>query len=137
MGAQDLKALHRHIEAHRDARFRWGVHDCFTFTNGAWQAMYGRGWADDWRGRYIRDGQPMLPSQLRAEFGAGSFREAVAQRLAEVHGVPPRGALVSSPKPFRWAAGVALGICIGQTAVFVGISGLVFEPVERIDGAWV
>ena len=23
--------------------FEWGVHDCFTFTNGAFRAMYGVG----------------------------------------------------------------------------------------------
>lgn len=125
------------IESNRRTPFKWGVHDCFTFTNEAWRRLNGRGWADDWAGEYVENGKPLLPSHLRRKFGAETFRQVVETRLNPVSGsAPPRGALISSVRSHRWAAGVALGICLGQSGVFVGVSGLVFHPIEYIDGAW-
>ena len=50
MGPQER--LTAYIRAVEGAPFVWGEHDCLTFTNGAYRAMHGSGWADDWRAGY-------------------------------------------------------------------------------------
>ena len=129
--------LPEYLKSVKDSPFKWGVFDCLTFTNGAWQEMYGYGWADDWLGRYMTDGQPMRRSQLQEEFGYQTFTKAVDDRLKRVEGVPPRGALVTTRKAKRWAIGNALGISVGLKAAFVSSEGLIYHPIETIDKAWV
>jgi len=77
-----LDNLPPYLKKTRDIPFKWGVHDCLTFTNNAWHEMYGHGWADDWLGRYMIDGQPMKRSQLQEEFGYKTFTQAVDARLS-------------------------------------------------------
>lgn len=132
-----MNALNEYLESVRMAPFQWGVHDCFTFTNRAWRALYGRGWADEWAGEYMQDGRPLGRSELMRKFGFHTFAQAAQARLTAVRGVPPRGALVCSERAKKWVAGVALGICTGQSAAFVGQDGLIFHPIEEIDGAWI
>lgn len=117
--------------------FKWGEHDCLTFTNGAFRAMYGTGWAEDWLGRYMLDGQPMGRDALRAEFGYASFTKAVDVRLTRVEGIPPRGALVTTRRARRWAIGSALGVSVGAKAAFVSKHGIVYHPINFTDKAWV
>lgn len=129
--------LPEYLKSVKDSPFKWGVFDCLTFTNGAWQEMYGYGWADDWLGRYMTNGQPMRRNQLQEEFGYQTFTKAVDSRLQRVKGIPPRGALVTTRKAKRWAIGNALGISVGLKAAFVSSEGLIYHPIETIDKAWI
>jgi hypothetical protein len=117
--------------------FEWGVHDCFTFTNGAFRAMYGEGWADDWLGRYMKDGQPMRAQELRRTFGFSTIEGAIDKKLQRVSGFAPRGALVSTDKVRRWVTGVALGVGVGGRAAFLDKSGVVYLPINNIRDIWV
>ena len=120
-----------------DTPFEWGVHDCLIFTNNAWRAIHGYGWADDWLGRYMIDGKPMNLTQLQAEFGYETFTQAVDDRLTRIRGIQPRGSLVATKKVRRWMVGNALGISIGLKAAFVTTQGLSYHPIETIDKAWI
>jgi hypothetical protein len=112
-----------------------GENDCLTFTDGAWRAMYGRGWATDWRGKYAADGQFLGRKALVAAFGFESILDAIDDRLERVPHVPPFGALVAAPG--RGVFGQALGICTGHHAAMLGPDGLCRIDIENITASWV
>jgi hypothetical protein len=135
MGPQER--LNDYLKSVQGEPFAWGLHDCLTFTNTAFRVMHGKGWGDDLLGRYMTDrGRPMGRDQLRVEFGYWSFEAAVDDRLTRIGYVPPRGALVTTKHSQRWAIGVAMGISVGASAVFLSKQGLLYLPIEMIDKAW-
>lgn len=131
------KRLNAYLRAVRGEPFRWGQHDCLTFSNRAFSTYHGFGYADDWLGQYISNGDPLLPSRMREKFRAQTFDEAIERKLKLVNGVPPRGALVATKKAERWLIGYALGICVGTKAAFLSRQGVVYSPLDHIDKAWV
>jgi hypothetical protein len=128
-----VKAVHAYFAEIQVKEFKWGVHDCFTFTNEVFRRLHGTGWADDWAGRYMVDGRPMTRPEMLAEFGVTDFADAANQKLRRVGNIPPRGSLVALDRSPR----VMLGICDGTHAAFLGDIGLRFFPIEKIDGAWI
>lgn len=135
MGPQ--KRLNTYLRAVRSEPFRWGQHDCLTFSNTAFKLYHGFGYADDWLGEYMNGDDPMLPSRMRQKFGAQTFDEAIGRKLKEIDGVPPRGALVGTKMVERWMIGYALGVCVGTKAAFLSRRGVVYSPLDDIDKAWV
>jgi len=133
----NLEALNSYIKARRNVGFQWHTNDCFMFTNGAYRAMYGVGYADDWIGKYTNNGLYLKREQLRAVFKVQNLEEALDARLQRINFVPPRGALVTTKATRRWVLGEALGISIGSSAVFLGEKGLISLPVEQITNSWV
>lgn len=117
--------------------FHWGQNDCLTFTNNAFHAMYGKGWADDWLNRYMKDGKPMRKKQLQQEYGFSSFIEAVDAKLHQISYIPPLGALVLTKQARKWIIGGAMGICTGTKAVFLSNKGMLYLPLDAIDKAWI
>ena len=128
--------LNAYLRSVADVPFEWGVHDCLTFTNDAYRAMYGAGWADDWLGRYMDGGSPMRRKELKAEFGWQNITDAINARMMPVK-YPPRGALITTKHAQRWITGVALGICTGSRGVFLSKSGVLHLPLEYIEKAWI
>ena len=128
--------LNNYLHEVSGTTFQWGVHDCFTFTNGAFKAMYGKGWADDWSGRYLRDGVPLGPRNLKKEFGWNTMEEGLDTKLARLGPYPPRGALVTTAHAKRWVTGSALGVCVGDRCAFLGYNELIYLPITLINGAW-
>jgi len=137
MGTQER--LNTYLKSVSHEPFKWGQHDCLTFTNSAFRAMYGEGWGDDLLGRYMGpDGSPISrKNDLRKTFGYTTFDAAVDDRLTRIEYVPPRGALVTTTHSQRWVIGVAMGISVGTSAVFLSKQGLLYLPIELIDKAWV
>lgn len=131
------KQLISYLRACSGQPFAWGSHDCLTFTNGAYRAIFGVGWADDWLGRYMIDGRPMRAGELRREFGYSTIQQAIDERLTRVDGIPPKGALVTSDHVRRWVTGVALGICVGTRAAFLDRTGVIYLPIETTRERWV
>jgi len=141
MGSElNIVALNAYLREIADIPFKWGVHDCFIFTNTAFQKMYNEGWADDWARRYLGgDKLPFKRTILQSEYGFETFEDAVDTRLKRVENVPPRGALVTASEgvPRTWYVGVAMGIAVGSSAAFLSTDGVVYLPIETIDNAWV
>ena len=136
MGTQER--LNAYLKAVRHEPFKWGHHDCLTFTNNAFKAMHGAGWGDDLLGRYMDvKGVPLRRDALRREFGHRRFDSAADERLTRINYVPPRGALVTTKHSQRWVIGVAMGISAGTYGVFLSKQGLLYLPIELIDNAWV
>jgi len=135
MGPYNL--LNEYLKSVKDTPFEWGKHDCLIFTNSAFKEMYGEGWGDDLLGKYINEkGVPLRRDALRKTFGYKTFEAAVDDRLTPYNGVPPRGSLVTTKHSQRWAIGVAMGISVGTSAVFLSKEGLMSMPIEMIDRAW-
>jgi hypothetical protein len=135
MGSE--KRLNSYLRQVRSKPFRWGEHDCLIFSNAAFAAYNGEGYADDLVGKYMADGDPVLPSRLRDRFKADSFDEVVERRLRRVDHVPPRGALVATKRAERWLIGYALGVCVGTKAAFLSRSGVIYLPLDDVDRSWV
>lgn len=134
----DLEALYKYLDDVKDKPFNMHVNDCFMFTNEAWRAMYGQGWADDWGKRYIKNtGLYMKVKELQEEFGFKTIEEAVDSKLTRVNYIPPRGALVTSDLVETRIIGKAFGICIGNKSAFLGKSGVVYASTNLITNAWV
>ena len=131
------ESLNDYLKAVRDTPFQWGVHDCLTFTNNAFHAMYGEGWADDWLGRYMVDGRPMRRTELMREFKFNNFYAAVDEKLRRIDHVPPLGALLVTRQAQRWVTGVAMGICTGTKGVFLSKEGVLYLPLDAIETAWI
>lgn len=133
--------LNDYLKANKSEKFVFGQHDCLTFTNNAWRAMYGHGWADDWVDKYITDGAIIRKSELRKELfrmhGKDTFEAAIDTRWKRVDGVPPLGALVTTKKARKWITGVAMGVCTGSKAAFLDKVGMIYLPLDDIDAAWV
>ena len=134
MGPQER--LNDYIRRVRNTPFKWGKHDCLIFSNTAFKHYHGFGYADDWVGEYMNGDDPILPSVMRAKFGAQTFDEAVEQRLDPIGYIPQRGALVATKKVERWLIGYGLGICVGTKAAFLSRGGVVYSPLDDIDKAW-
>lgn len=127
------------IDQTRYMRFSWGVHDCFIFTNTAWRKMTGFGYADDWYDRYYnKDYRPLTRKEMQLEFGYSELYEALDQKLERVPVTKKEyGNLVGTSKwSERNTTGVALGICLGNSSVFVGARELQFIPSNEVQFAW-
>ena len=98
--------------------------------------MHGRGYADDWVGRYMVDGKPMRKDQMRREFKFTTLESALDQRLERVS-KPQRFGLVTTTKAQRWVTGVALGICVGTRCLFLGKGEILRMRLVDIKDAWV
>lgn len=113
-----------------------GENDCLTFTDGAWRAMHGHGWAAaDWIGQYASQGRFLGRHSLIKTFGFDNILEAIDARLCRVAHVPPFGALVAAPG--RGVFGQALGICTGHHAAMIGKDGLCRIDIQDITASWV
>lgn len=127
--------LNEYIERVRDQPFQWCKHDCLTFTNAAFKAMHGVGWADDWIGRYT---SKMKRKELRKTFGYSTLEQGIDARLKRTNPTAPSlGALITTTHSRRWLIGAAMGICNGRRGVFLCDTGLVFLPIEAIRAAWI
>lgn len=131
------ESLNDYLKSVKDKSFEWGKHDCLTFTNNAFRAMYGEGWADDWLGRYMEGSRIFNRDELRKEFGFSTFTCAVDNKLSRINHIPPLGALITTKKAQRWVIGVAMGICTGTKAVFLSKEGMLYLPLDYIHQAWV
>ncbi len=133
MGSQELT---RYLKAQRGREFKLGEHDCFTFTNGAWQAMHGVGYADDFVGLYAGLSKKGFAKLMKSSFGHSDLIDALDHGLIRLQGFPPKGALVVSKSARPYFTGYALGIAYGANAVFLGDCDLEYVPITDIDGAW-
>ena len=133
----NLDMLNKYIKEVKNKPFQWFEHDCLTFTNNAFKQMYGKGWADDWLSKYHKDGEPFKRDKLRKIFNAQTIQDAIDQKLQRINFVPPKGSLVLTDKARQWVIGKAMGISIGNDAIFVSDHGLIAMPIEYITDSWV
>lgn len=130
-------SLNAYLKSIKDKPFKWGEHDCLTFSNTAWHVMYGHGWADDWLGRYMDGQRVKRRDEIKAEYGRSNFIDAVDERLTRYNGIPPRGALIYTKSARRWVTGGALGISVGSHGAFLSETSVLYLPIDVTDKAWV
>lgn len=133
--------LNDYLRSVNDKPFAWGKHDCLIFTNNAYKAMYGEGWADDWLYRYMPEGKVLLrKNELKKEYGFNTLEDGIdskLNRLSDISCYIPVGALVTTTKASKYATGAAFGIYTGRHGAFVGSSGVLYFSIEDIKDAWV
>ena len=131
------ESLNEYLRSVAGTPFKWGQHDCLTFSNAAFSAFHGAGWADDWMGKYMGPRGPLSLKACLEMAGTATMLEFVDSRLTRVNYVPPRGSLVVCKTPIRRFGGMSFGISLGAHAAFVGTNGLIHKNIKDISGAWV
>jgi hypothetical protein len=136
------KQLNDYLREVKDKPFRWGEHDCLIFSNNAFAAYHGFGYAEEWFGRYSRDGKPKKTADMRQEFGVEFFDEMIGSKLTQISHIPPKGAIVATSNTAERHCAVrfipyALGISVGTKAAFLSPNGVLYLPLDDVAKAWV
>lgn len=132
MGQKELNTYLRQCDG---SKFQWGFFDCLTFSNEAFRAYWGQGYADDWLGRYMGPSGPLRRAELVREFKYRSIQDALDDRLERC--LPTQfGALVTTDKRHRWITGVAMGISVGARCIFLSKEGMVMLHSADAIAAW-
>ena len=129
------RRLNEYLAQVRGKAFRIGSHDCLTFTNEACRAMFGYGYADDWKHRHMRGSKFLRKEELRQEFQANHISEFLDRRLKRSER-PKFGTLVITNQDDGWYVGAALGISLGARCVFLNQNSLVKVSADQVDGYW-
>ena len=126
----------QYVETCARKPFKYGVHDCFTFTNGAVRALRGSGFADDIIGDYAGDdGKLLSVSTLKRIGGFEDIPAFVDSRMDRIsHELPCRGSLVAVPS--RTITVYALGIAWGDGIVTVADYGTSWVDLAEAVAAW-
>lgn len=127
--AQWPAQLDKYIADNRQKPFSWGEHDCVSFTCGWYAMMTGNDLYSRWRGRYYSEygsKKLMLVSGCRT-------LELFAQQ--ELFGQPEYGVKSMARGDIAFADR-ALGICVGNGIVMLGIDGSSFIDVKEADMFW-
>lgn len=136
-----MKELNQFIRDNKDRPFKWGEWDCLIFTNEAWKAMYGFGWADDWLGRYYKQKehnlQTLTREQLKQEYGFNTLSEAVSTKLQKIDTFPPLGSLVATNKVKGFSFDYGFGISMGTKAALLSRHSVIFHPIETVSMKWI
>lgn len=135
MGSQRVKLAQYLSEVHRRC-FVLGDFDCLIFTNNCWNVLYDQPWSPDWLGAYHTNGILHSRKELRKTFGFNTVLEGIDSKLNRGPKIPPFGSLVGV-KSHAIFVGYALGISLGDQAVFVKERGLEYLPVSEVEHTWV
>ena len=113
--------LTAYIERKRHEAFAWGSNDCCLFAADWVLVSTGRDIAQEWRGKYAT-----AYAALRFLKAGGGIENLVERAGGErvATGLARRGDLVAQD----CGDGVALGVCIGNSAAFVTANGIGFVP---------
>jgi len=130
----NLTGLNKYIRENKHRKFCFCKHDCLTFTNEVWEILYGHKWSPDWLGRY---GAFTRPDALQKEYGFKALEDAIDSKLRRVEGIPPKGALVVTRNAKNWSTGLAMGISVGGSGLFLSETGMVNIPIEDCHMGWV
>lgn len=123
------------IESRRHVPFEWGRNDCCSFACDAVHVLTGitigrrfRSQYDDAKSavRLLKESGGVL-GIATDEFALYGFRPLLTVLLAQ------RGDVVVLDTPEH---GPALGVCLGQKAVFPGPSGLTFDSIANCYRGW-
>ena len=120
------------IELARSKPFSWGTHDCCMFSADVVLAMTGTDYAEEFRGKYTT---ATGAAKALKKYGLGSIENSLTAKFGEpVHPFKAsRGDVVLADAPTTYKA---LGVCLGEKAVFAGKDGMVFLPMNLWLCAW-
>jgi hypothetical protein len=129
-----MTPLHEYIESYRGREFVWGKYDCCRFVNG-WAKIYcGNPFFHD--EELACDDEKTALRVYLAECrkrGIRSVLQDFDKRYFPCDHVPPSGAIVARRDDGQTSIGYALGLVDGRSAVFLGLKGLVFAPLDPLE----
>jgi hypothetical protein len=115
------------------APFRWGVHDCALWGADVVEALTGLDFGAPFRGIYS-DAEGAAAA-LRAHGGGTVVRTFDRHLPRTLPAFARRGDLVRLPRGAAAPHG-ALGVVIGEVALFVADAGLIRVPASAWSMAW-
>lgn len=118
-----------YIDKCRDKPFKWGEHDCCTFTCGWLKEYLGKDFMEEFRGMYNDEESA---NKILSESGG---LEALAVRAfgqMRPSGFAKLGDVVIG----ETGNGIGLGLCAGEVSFFVGAKGLVRVLTVDMLGCW-
>lgn len=132
-----MGSLIAYLDAVERVPFKWGSHDCLTFTNEAVRIQRGRGWADEWLDDYSNPKAALLKyrrEQLKRD-DYQTIIDVADDRLCRQSTLHPSfGSVVARPAygPLGWVFGV-----VGHgRSFFVGDAGLEVLDLRHDDLFW-
>lgn len=132
-----MDALTAYVESVKDTPFRWGQHDCVTFTNEALRIQTGAGYVENFDAIYHTP--KMAHTTLLAHLGdegGQTLLDALDSRLNRLKTtIPPKGSIVAR-KTDDGVFGWALGVAMTHRAAFIGADGLAFVVMNCDDLFW-
>ena len=124
-------SLNEYLDSVRTRSFEWGVLDCVKFVSGALEAQ----------GNFIFDTKSLAPyndeKSARKAFievmrsnKCTSMPQVLDKLLRRCYYVPKHGSVVAKTDMKDTSTGYRLGIVDGRHGVFMGLEGLIFEPLD-------
>lgn len=117
--------------------FRWGQHDCLTFSNQAVKLQRGFGWADEWLTGYTTPRGAFLKYR-REQLNSDSFEtiiDVADERMSRELTLHPRFGYIVG-RQCSGALGWAFGVVGKGMALFVDEQGLVPSELRHDDLYW-
>lgn len=121
------------IDSRRGKPFVWGENDCCLFACDCVLAMTGTDLAAAYRGQY----QTALGAMRAIKPHGGVY--GAFENAASAYGIEQRPAAYAQRGDVvttETEHGPALGICLSDCAVFVGVTGLTFLPMSECRNTW-
>ena len=127
------KLLNEYIESKRDAKFEWGINDCYTFTSGAVETITGTNPCSDIVGSYTN-----AREALEQYSSLSNLDDILDEHFERFEGrIAPRGSILVKKIENEFKVfGAALGIVIDHRAAFITPQGLTLLIIDEDDKAW-
>lgn len=132
MNNEQMLALDKVISDFNAGSFRMGKRDCLLFVRSVAKAVHGVDFGDQWVDQYAGKSADVL----RTEFGYDTFREAVSDHYREVSRSECRRGMIVACDDVDGPFDIGLGVCVGQSAIFVGARGLETRSMSEVVCGW-
>lgn len=122
--------IHEYLDKHRTCEFKWGERDCFRFVNAWVRSQTGEAFFhDDLSYSNEREALKVYVSECKKR-GVSGFVEILNERCRRCYHVPVSGSIVARPDTNDSSVGFLLGLVEGRSAVFLGLDGIKFIPLD-------
>ena len=127
-----------YIESVRNRPFEWGKFDCLIFANEAVRVQTGKGFANDWMGRY--DSPQSCYKHALGLLKANRWDnivEAIDTRLTRLDSLMPhRGNIIGRQREDMSVTWISLGVAVSDQVAFLGHNGIEFSAPQEEDIFW-
>jgi len=123
------KRLTEVITGYESCEFVWGEKDCCMFAADVVSSITGTDYASEFRGKYTdEEGAAAL---LEEKGGLESVMDSKFKKHSNIN-MTMRGDVVC----YETETGLALGICVGYTSMFMSPKGLIQIPTNKCLYGW-
>ena len=132
MNNKQMAALAGVISDFSNGSFRLGKRDCLLFARSVTKAVHEVDFGEQWVGQYAGKSA----DALRTTFGYDTFRAAISDHYTEVPRSKCRRGMIVACDDVDGPFDIGLGVCVGQSAIFVGTKGLEARSMSEVVCGW-